>query len=98
MNENIKVLLEKLSKDEATVAKLQAIKDPDEAYALVSSIQGGISKEEFIDTMKKIQAAAEGELSDEEVAAAAGGSSSDVVSWLISKGEDLALSSAASTV
>ena len=73
MNENIKVLLEKLSKDEATVAKLQAIKDPDEAYALVSSIQGGISKEEFIDTMKKLQGAAEGELSDSEVAAAAGG-------------------------
>ena len=80
------------------MAKLQAITDPDEAYALVSSIQGGFTKEEFIDTMKKIQAAAEGELSDEEVAAAAGGSSSDVVSWLISKGEDLALSSAASTV
>ena len=73
MNENIKVLLEKLSKDEATMAKLQAITDPDEAYALISSIQGGITKEEFIDTMKKVQGAGEGELSDSEVAAAAGG-------------------------
>ena len=73
MNENIKVLLEKVSKDEAVIAKLKAIKDPDEAYALVSSIQGGFTKEEFIDTVKKIQAAAEGELSDEEVASAAGG-------------------------
>ena len=75
MNENIKLLLEKLGKDEAALAKLQAITDPDEAFALVSSIQGGFTKEEFIDTMKKVQAAGDGELSDSEVAAAAGGTS-----------------------
>ena len=96
MNENIKLLAEKLSKDEAVLAKLKAIKDPDEAYALVSSIQGGFTKEEFIETMKKI--GGEGELSDEEVAAASGGSASDVWSWAKKKGEDLALTSAASTV
>ena len=75
MNENIKLLLEKLGKDEAALAKLQAITDPDEAYALVSTIQGGYTKEELIETMKKIQAAGDGELSDEEVSAAAGGTS-----------------------
>ena len=96
MNENIKLLAKKLSEDEAMQAKLKAIRDPDEAYALVSSIQGGFTKEEFIEAMQQL--GGQGELSDEEVAAAAGGSSSDVVSWLISKGEDLALSSAASTV
>lgn len=75
MNANIKELLVKLSKDEATVAKLQAVKDPDEAFALVSAIQDGFSKEEFMEAMKKIQAEGEGELSDEEVSAAAGGMS-----------------------
>lgn len=96
MNENIKLLVDKLSKDEAAVAKLKTIKDPDEAYALVSSIQGGFTKEEFIETMQKISG--DGELSDDEVAAAAGGSASDVWSYVKSKGEDLALTSAASTV
>ena len=74
MNENIKLLFEKLGKDEAALAKLKTITDPDEAYALVSSIQGGYTKEEFIGIMKKIaEVTQEGELSDEDVSAAAGG-------------------------
>jgi undecaprenyl pyrophosphate synthase len=74
MNENIKIMLEKLSKDNAAQAKLQAATNPDEAYALVSSIQGGYTKEEFMDVMKKIASSMqEGELSDEDVSAAAGG-------------------------
>ena len=51
MNENIKLLAKKLSEDEAMQAKLKAIRDPDEAYALVSSIQGGITKEEFAENL-----------------------------------------------
>ena len=82
MNENIKILLEKLNNDQAAQAKLQAATDPDEAYALVSSIQGGYTKEEFIGIMKKIaEVTQEGELSDEDVFAAAGGfSTSDLES------------------
>ena len=93
MNENIKLLLEKLNKDESIVAKLKEIKDPDEAYKLVSSVQGGFTKEEFVDAMKKLGSAGDGELSDEDVAAAAGGSSSDILSRV----ESLAMSSAVST-
>ena len=78
MNENLKILFEKLEKDEAALAKLKAVKDPDEAYALVSAIQGGYTKDEFLDVVKQIQGAADGELSDNEVAAAAGGMSSSV--------------------
>ena len=95
MNENIKALFEKLSKDEAVLAKLKEIKDPDEAYKLVSAIQGGFTKEEFFEAAKKINTAAEGELSDEEVSAAAGGG---FWTWAKSKGEDFALSSAATTL
>ena len=74
MNENIKELLVKLSEDEAALAKLKAVKSPDEAYEFVSSIQGGFTKEEFVEAMGKIRTATEsGELTDEEVSAAAGG-------------------------
>ena len=75
MNENIKLLFEKLGKDEAAVAKLQAITDPDEAYKFVSAIQGGYTKEELIEAMSQLKGAGDGELSDAEVAAAAGGTS-----------------------
>lgn len=75
MNGNIRIFLEKLGTDEAAQAKLQAAANPDEAYELARSIQGGFSREEFIDVMKKIASMTqEGELSDEEVEAAAGGS------------------------
>ena len=94
MNENIKLLIEKLSKDEAVTAKLKEIRDPDEAYKLVSSIQGGFTKEEFVDAMQKFANSAEGELSDTDVAAAAGGMSS---SDIIRKSESLLMSSAVST-
>ena len=98
MNENIKLLIEKVSKDEAVLAKLKELRDPDAAYALVSGIQGGFTKEEFMDAMQKIAAAGEGELSDEEVSAAAGGSTSDFVSWAKKKSEEFALSSAVTTI
>ena len=94
MNENIKLLLEKLNKDESIVAKLKEIRDPDEAYKLVSSVQGGFSKEEFIEAMQKLGGSGEGELSDADVAAAAGGMST---SSILSKVESLAMSSAVST-
>jgi len=75
MNENLKILFNKLEKDEAAIAKLQAVKDPDEAYALVSAIQDGYTKEEFLNALKQMQDSMNSELSDSEVAAAAGGMS-----------------------
>ena len=44
MNENIQKMLELLSQDEEAMKRLSAIHDPDEAYALVTSIQGGYRK------------------------------------------------------
>lgn len=76
MNENIRLFLEKISKDEESLAKMQSITDPDEAYAFAASIQDGFTKEEFIDTMNKLHAAQNGEISDEDLEKLAGG-----VSW-----------------
>ena len=80
MNENIRVFLEKLDKDESVQAKMKAASSPEEAYALASSVQGGFTKEEFIAVMEKLMSAAkQGELSDEDVAAAAGGTGTSEV-------------------
>ena len=75
MNENIKLFLEKLAKDPEAAAKIGAIRDPEEAYAFASSMQDGFTKEEFISTMDKLDAAAKGskELSDEDLKNIAGG-------------------------
>ena len=51
MNENIQKMLELLSQDEEAMKKLSAIHDPDEAYALVTAIHGGYTKEEFTETV-----------------------------------------------
>ena len=73
MNENIRALLEKISADEELQAKFSQVKDPDEAYALASSIQPGFTKEEFITEMTKIKEAMDENLTDADLAKSAGG-------------------------
>ena len=79
MNENIKEFLEKMAADPELQAKFSQIKDPDEAYAVASSIQSGFTKEEFIESMKAIKDAANEDLTDEDLAKSAGGDSEDVI-------------------
>ena len=81
MNENLKNLLKKLVKDEELQAKFQAAGTLDEAYALASSIQDGFTKEEFIETMKKLSNISEdqSELSDEDLEMIAGGAGA--ITW-----------------
>ena len=73
MNEDIKIMLEKLSQDEETQKKLATVRDPDEAYAIVSAIHGGYTKEEFIATMKGIAAMENTDLTADDLRKAAGG-------------------------
>ena len=70
MNEKIALFLQKVEKDETLVAKLSAIKNPDEAYALAASVQGGFTKEEFVAAMEGIR---NGDLSVADLEKLAGG-------------------------
>ena len=70
MNGNIVMFLKQVEQDEALVAKLNAIKDPDEAYALAASVQDGFTKEEFVAAMEGI---ANGDLSADDLEKLAGG-------------------------
>jgi predicted ribosomally synthesized peptide with nif11-like leader len=73
MNENIKAFLQKLSADEALQAQFKAVKDPDKAYELAASVQGGFTKEEFVEAMKELKAKMSRDLSDDDLEKAAGG-------------------------
>ncbi len=73
MNENIRIMLEKLSQDEEAQKKLSAIRDPEEAYQLVTSIHGGYTKEEFIAVATSIQNQLNQDLSEEDMTKVAGG-------------------------
>ena len=73
MNENIKLFLEKVESDPQLQEKIVAAKDPDEVYLIASSIQGGFTKEEFIEEMTKIKTAMDEDLTDEDLARSAGG-------------------------
>ena len=88
MNENIKLFLEKVESDSALRDKFAQVKDPDEAYELASSIQGGFTKEEFIEEMTKIKKAMDETLTDEDLAKSSGGGdiidTEDVVSMVTS--------------
>ena len=77
MNENIKKFLEKVEQSPELQAQFDQIRDPDEAYKLAASIQGGFTKDEFITEMKKIYEETIQDLSDEDVAKIAGGLSED---------------------
>ena len=70
MNESIKLLLKKLSEDEALAAKFKDMKSPDEAYALAASVQEGFTKEEFVAAVEGI---ANGDLSADDLEKLAGG-------------------------
>jgi len=70
MNEKIALFLHKVEKDETLVAKLSAIKNPDEAYALAASVQDGFTKEEFVAAMEGIR---NGDLTAEDLEKLAGG-------------------------
>ena len=78
MNENITKMLEMLSKDEEAQKKLQATRDPDEAYAIVSEIHGGYTKEEFVEVMTAINEALNQDLTAEDLAQTAGGDDKEV--------------------
>jgi predicted ribosomally synthesized peptide with nif11-like leader len=73
MNENIKAFLQKVAADESLQAQFKGIKDPDKAYELAASIQGGFSKDEFIAAMKELRAKMSRDLSDDDLEKAAGG-------------------------
>lgn len=74
MNENIKAFLQKLAADEALQAQFKAITNPDKAYELAASVQGGFTKEEFAQAMKELKANMSRDLSDDDLEKAAGGS------------------------
>lgn len=78
LNENIKLFLEKMAEDQELQTRFSQIHDPDEAYALASSIQPGFTKEELIETMSAIRDAMEEDLTDEDMAKSAGGESDEV--------------------
>ena len=73
MNENIKAFLAKLEQSPDLQAQFAQIRDPEEAYKLAASIQGGFTKEEFVSEMTKLYEAQIADLSDEDIAKVAGG-------------------------
>ena len=79
MNENIQTFLKMVAEDPELQAQFSQIKDPDEAYALASSIQPGFTKEEFVETMTAIKESMSEDLTDEDLAKSAGGDSEDVL-------------------
>ena len=81
MNENIKVLLQKIAEDESLTAKFKACQNVDEAYAVASGVADGFTKEEFVAAMKELKASAanNGDLSEEDLAKMSGGFVSDVL-------------------
>ena len=89
MNENIKTFLEKVAADSELQSKFSQINDPDEAYALASSIQSGFTKEEFVEAMTAIKEAMNEDLTDEDLAKSAGGDTEDII---VSVGASLAIS------
>ncbi len=76
MNENIAAALRKIVADENLAVKLQACADPDSAYAMVSSVESGFTREEFDSAMEELRASARSDtdVSDEELNKMAGGS------------------------
>ena len=92
MNENIKLFLQKVENDEAFGAKLSAIKDPDEAYALAAAVQDGFTKEEFVAAMEGIR---NGELTADDLGKLAGGGNETAISGLSVTGGAAAAGAAA---
>ena len=76
MNDKIRVFLQKLAEDSELAAKFKACRTVDEAYEVACSVADGFTKEEFIDAMKLLHAAANGGVSDEDLGKYAGGGDS----------------------
>ena len=76
MNEKVAAALRKIAEDENLLAKLRACADPDEAYAVASSVGNGFTKEEFLSAMDELRASAQNatDVSNEELSKMAGGS------------------------
>ena len=72
MNENIQKFLEKLGQDPELIKKMSAIRDPEEAYRLASSLQDGFTKEEFMTAMNDL-ATSNGDLTDDDLKKFSGG-------------------------
>jgi predicted ribosomally synthesized peptide with nif11-like leader len=79
MNENLVLFLKRVSEDAELAAKLRETRNPDEAYALAASVQGGFTKEEFVQTMTQLNNQV---LSDADLAAISGGTDDVEVSVL----------------
>ena len=73
MNENIKIMLEKLANDVELQQNFGNIATPDEAYAFACSIHGGYTKEEFIETMQALRDLQDADVTDEDLNKIAGG-------------------------
>ena len=81
MNENIVLFLKRVEQDAALAGRFNGITNPDEAYALASSMQGDFTKEEFMEAMGKIN---QGELTQDDLAQMSGGN--DTGSYLFCSG------------
>ena len=79
MNENIKKFLEKAEADQELQARFSKVRDPEEAYKLAASVQGGFTKEEFVTEMKKLYEELTKDLSEEDLARVAGGDATEVI-------------------
>ena len=75
MNENILKMLDLLTQNEEAQKKFASIRDPEEAYALATSIHGGYTQEEFIQAMASLRDQMNQDLSEDDLATAAGGES-----------------------
>ena len=85
MNENIRLFFEKYADDKELQNKLAAIQDPDEAFALVQSVQDGFTKEEFFSFIEQLNDNENRELDLEDMAKVAGGASGSLLSFVSEK-------------
>lgn len=82
MNEQLKKVLGKLAEDPDLKEKMAGCKSAEEAYQVVSEVEGGYTMEEFQKAMEMIQKAVQKdhELTDNDLDGVAGGL--DTVSWV----------------
>ena len=73
MNENIQALLQKIAESEELQSRFAQAGTPEEAYEIAKEIQGGFTKEEFLEAAKALAEAADEDIGDEDLASAAGG-------------------------
>ena len=86
MNENIRIMLEKLANDVELQQNFANIATPDEAYAFACSIHGGYTKEEFFETMQALRDLQDADVTDEDLNKVAGGKEEESKASLIALG------------